>query len=170
MHGAGGRAVGQIAPSRPPEEFVEVDTWVLDSTAELSALRAAVHRAITDDEIPGEATLPGVPEKMVLVASELATNALRHAAPPTVVQLAHARSEYLLDVADHDPGTPPVVVSDRPAGGGGLGLQLAQQLSVDVGWYTSGDAKHVWATFPAGRSGRGSSGRPAPGTTEARSA
>lgn len=141
--------VRQLAACRPPDEFVEVESWVLDSTAQLSGLRADLHRAITGDDLPGEPLLPDVPEKMVLVASELATNALRHAVPPTTVQLSHAGSEYLLDVADRAPDAAPVVETDRPAGAGGLGLQLAQQLSVDVGWYAAGDAKHVWATFPA---------------------
>lgn len=142
--------VRQLAACRPPEDFVEVESWVLDSTAGLSGLRAGVHRAMTGDGLPGDPVLPDVPEKMVLVASELATNALRHAAPPTTVQLSHAGSEYLLDVADRDPGSPPVIETDRPAGAGGLGLQLAEQLSVDVGWYATDVAKHVWATFPAG--------------------
>lgn len=139
----------QIATSRPPAEFVEVGTWVLDSTAELAGLRAGLHRAMSGGRRSSGTGLPDVPEKMVLVASELATNALRYGAPPTTVQLAHASDEYLLDVADRAPDSPPVVEADRPPGAGGLGLQLAQRLSLDVGWYATEDAKHVWATFPA---------------------
>lgn len=138
----------QIATSRPPAEFVEVESWQLDSTAELSGLRASLYRAMTGDTAPAVPGLPDVPEKMVLVASELATNALRYGAPPTTVKLSSAEDEYLLDVADRAPARPPVVEPDRPPGEGGLGLQLAQHLSLDVGWYATDVAKHVWATFP----------------------
>lgn len=155
--------VRQLAACRPPRAFVEVESWVLDSTAELSGLRAGIQRAMCGGDHPGEPVLPDVPEKMVLVASELATNALRHAAPPTTVQLARAGSEYLLDVADPEPTSAPVIETGREAGAGGLGLQLAERLSVDVGWYAEGDVKHVWATFPAGH-------RSASGGQEARSA
>ena len=37
---------------------------------------------------------------------------------------------------------------DRPPGAGGLGLQLAGKLALEVGWYVEGGIKHVWAEFP----------------------
>jgi hypothetical protein len=42
----------------------------------------------------------------------------------------------------------PVLDEDRPLGAGGLGLQLAREFAVDVGWYLSDLTKHVWAGFP----------------------
>jgi two-component sensor histidine kinase len=86
---------------------------------------------------------------MVLVASELATNALRHGTPPTAVRLLRRRDTYLLDVADKDVDAQPYVAAGRPPGHGGFGLQIARRIAVDVGWYTAGATKHVWATFPA---------------------
>lgn len=38
---------------------------------------------------------------MILLASELASNALEHGRPPTIVTLGHDGTCYLLDVADH---------------------------------------------------------------------
>ena len=32
-------------------------------------------------------------------------------------------------------------------GAGGVGLHLARQLSLDVGWYRTESVKTVWATF-----------------------
>jgi two-component sensor histidine kinase len=86
---------------------------------------------------------------MTVVANELATNALRHGLPPTVVRLLRAGDHLILDVADHDLNAAPEVVDDRPLGEGGLGLQLTQTFAVDIGWYTANRTKHVWASFPA---------------------
>jgi two-component sensor histidine kinase len=123
--------------------------WVLDSYDQLRLLRAALQEAITGQAPADEAQLDEIPEKMVLVATELATNALRHATPPTVVRLQRAGDALVLDVTDHDPAAVPEVADDRPPGQGGLGLRFAQELSLDVGWYAHDGVKHVWATFPA---------------------
>jgi hypothetical protein len=32
--------------------------------------------------------------------------------------------------------------------GGGLGLQLAAHLALEIAWYANGSVKHVWAQFP----------------------
>lgn len=143
----------ELAPSTPPESFEPVETWVLDGADQLSALRAELHRALTGNPEASGQGLGSVPQKLVLVASELATNALRHGLPPTTVTLLAAEEEFLLDVADYDVDTPPVTDRDRPAGEGGLGMQLAEHLSVDVGWYTTPETKHVWARFPASDAG-----------------
>ncbi|MBX9243342.1 ATP-binding protein [Actinotalea ferrariae] len=121
-------------------------TWVLDSVHELSTLRAGLSRAVSLDDADPPDELDPIATTMVLVASELATNALRHGIPPTVVRL-FADHTYLLDVADHDPGTAPHLAGARPPGEGGLGLQIARRLAVDVAWYATDTTKHVWARF-----------------------
>lgn|GEM_PF-1463324 len=63
--------------------------------------------------------------RLVLIATELATNALVHGLPPTIVTLSRAEDEWLLDVADDDPGSEPVYAGARTTGAGGLGLHLA---------------------------------------------
>jgi anti-sigma regulatory factor (Ser/Thr protein kinase) len=85
---------------------------------------------------------------MAVVATELATNALRHGLPPTEVRLLRDHDRLIIDVADHDMAAAPVLDEDRPLGAGGLGLQLAREFAVDVGWYLSDLTKHVWAGFP----------------------
>lgn len=137
----------ELRQSRPPEQFRAVHEWVLDNPAELANLRDSLHRALTGAPLPRGAGLGRVPEKIVLVASELATNALKHGVPPTTVQLSTAGDESLLDVADHDVDATPHVPAPRPPGEGGFGLYLADRLSLDVGWYVTPSAKHVWARF-----------------------
>ena len=136
-----------LRTSTPPDDFVLEREWVVDSSRQLTALRAGVVDAVAADGVPAE-ELVGTAHIMVLVASELATNALRHGIPPTVVRLMRSGGTYLLDVADHDLGTTPYLAGERPPGEGGFGLQIARRLALEVGWYARGTTKHFWATFP----------------------
>ncbi|GAA0812655.1 ATP-binding protein [Spirilliplanes yamanashiensis] len=131
-----------------PDGCTVLDEWTLDSSAQLTTLRAALHRSITGGA-GQEAQLDEVPEKVAVVATELATNALRHGLPPTVVRLLRDGDRFILDVTDHDPGNPPDFAEGRAPGQGGLGLLFARELSLDVAWYAAAEVKHVWATFPA---------------------
>lgn len=135
-------------PSSVPATWgLQVHEWTLNSARELRELRASLHTALTGSpHLDGR--LDDVPEKMVLVATELATNALRHGRPPTVVRLFADGDDFILDVADNDPEVLPEYADARPPGAGGLGLRLAEEFSLDIGWYTTDVTKHVWARFP----------------------
>lgn len=133
-----------IPSSRPPSTFHVVRAWQLDSMAQLSTLRTSLHEELTGRPLPPDGTLAEIPEKIVLVASELAANALRHGRPPTTVQLLTDGEEYIVDVIDQDTSRAPVVAAPRLPGDGGFGLVLAQRLALDVGWFVS-EGKHVWA-------------------------
>ena len=128
--------------------MIERKRWVLDSPAQLRALRASLHEAITGELLEPGTPLDEVPEKIVLVATELATNALRHGLPPTTVRLGVAGKRFVLDVADHAPDVVPQYSEGRELGKGGLGLQLAKQFALEIGWYAEQNSKHVWAEFP----------------------
>ncbi|MFI7596275.1 ATP-binding protein [Actinoplanes sp. NPDC049681] len=139
--------MANISAQSPPS-MTELQHWVLDSPRQLKILRANLHRALTGEVLAEGAALDEVPEKVVLVATELATNALRHGLPPTIVRLGRAGDRFYLDVADHSPDSVPEYAEGRPLGQGGLGLQLAQKFSLEMGWYVEGNTKHVWAEFP----------------------
>ncbi|GIG34624.1 ATP-binding protein [Cellulomonas pakistanensis] len=140
-----------IPSSRPPERFRPVRSWQLDSVTDLARVRRELLAEITAPHAEPQESLGRVPENMVLVASELATNALQHGLPPTVLSLSADDLDYLLDVCDTDLETTPVLAGERPSGAGGFGLLIAHRLSQEVGWYTTDETKHVWATFPAQR-------------------
>ncbi|MFI5892084.1 ATP-binding protein [Actinoplanes sp. NPDC051513] len=133
--------------SLPPEAAVAVQHWVLDSIAELRQLRAGLFEALNGEPMPPDGQLDGVPEHMAIVATELATNAIRHGRPPTRVDLRRTEHTFVLDVADQDPGTVPEVAGPRKPGDGGLGLHIVGELAEAVGWYADGTTKHVWAEF-----------------------
>lgn len=137
-----------LSTSRPPASFALVRTWVVETVRELSELRAQILAEIGTGST-SVTDLNSIAHHMVLVASELATNALRHGIPPTIVRLLRDGGTYLLDVADHDLGAQPYIAGSRPPGQGGFGLQIARRLAVDVGWYATPTTKHVWARFPA---------------------
>ena len=126
-----------IPSSRPPETFHVVRVWQLDSLDELSILRTSLHQELTGRPLAPDGAMAEVSEKIVLVASELATNALRHGRPPTTVQLLTDGEEYIVDVIDQDTSRAPVVAAPRLPGDGGFGLVLAQRLALDVGWFVA---------------------------------
>lgn len=125
-------------------------TWSVSSLAEIKHVRHELLGWIARPGVTDPAgALGSVADNMLLVASELASNALRHGRPPTVVQLLRHGDRLILDVADHDPFTAPVIAGERPAGEGGFGLVIARRLAQQVGWYTNPPTKHVWAMFSA---------------------
>jgi serine/threonine-protein kinase RsbW len=145
---AGHQETMAFLDAQSPPAMTELSSWVLENPTQLRTLRASLHEAITGQPLPAGAELDEIPEKVVLVATELATNALRHGLPPTIVRLGRHDAVFVLDVADHSPDVVPHYADDRPPGAGGLGLQLAKQFALDLGWYIADDTKHVWAEFP----------------------
>jgi serine/threonine-protein kinase RsbW len=136
------------AESYPPQDYEVVAHWMLDRSEHLSTFRADLTEALRERGAPCTDGLSGVADRMVLVASELATNAIVHALPPTRVRLLEGTDEFVLDVIDHAPDIAPAIVEDRELGEGGAGLKIAQRVALDVAWYSDGTAKHVWARFP----------------------
>ncbi|WP_205687323.1 ATP-binding protein [Cellulomonas endophytica] len=131
-----------------PVRWPVLRQWLLDSTRTLRALRGELRAEI--NTVAGRAEdvdLDDVPEHMALVATELATNALEHGAPPTTTRLSSDGAAFLLEISDHDPASEPQEAGDRTAGDGGFGIRLARLLADEVGWYRTPGEKHVWALF-----------------------
>lgn len=133
-------ALHPVPRAAPPRADVRLGSWTIDSTAELRQLRAQLREAL---HMPRQVAAP-----VLLVASELATNALHHGVPPVVVALARTGDAHLLDVADRSLDEVPTYSAYRPAGEGGFGLYVVGRLANDVGWYVEAGRKHVWATLP----------------------
>ncbi|MBU8858554.1 MULTISPECIES: ATP-binding protein [unclassified Micromonospora] len=139
--------MGQLRTSPPPPQATELEQWVLDSPEDLRELRASLRDALNRHGLVQGEDLDEVPHLVVLVATELASNALRHGRPPTIVTLLATDDRFLLDVADHDVRTVPELSDVRPMDSGGRGLFLAQSVSLDVGWYATEKTKNIWASF-----------------------
>lgn len=141
----------QIRVSVPPPHARQLQGWTLTTTTELRELRAALQREVTDNPTLVADDLADVLDRIVLVATELATNAIRHGLPPTEIRLLHDDEQLILDVADHDLTSAPEVAGSRLLDEGGRGLLLARSFSFDVGWYSTHESKHIWASFPLRR-------------------
>ncbi|NMO54265.1 ATP-binding protein [Actinoplanes sp. TBRC 11911] len=131
----------------PPGATEQVARWTLDQPPQLRTLRTALQTAVRSRALPATVDVTDLLERLLIVATELAGNALRHGQPPAVVALLQVDGQLIVDVADRDPVGEPGVDEQRPAGAGGLGLPLAQRLAQDVGWYATEDGKHVWAAI-----------------------
>ena len=132
---------------RPPSADQEIARWALDRPPALETFRAGLHRAVSASALEITVDLNDLTERLMIAATELAGNALRHGQPPSVVALLRADGHLIIDVIDNDPTTRPTSDPDRPPGTGGLGLPLTQRLAQDVGWYPTATDKHVWAQF-----------------------
>jgi anti-sigma regulatory factor (Ser/Thr protein kinase) len=139
-------AMPSLPASVPHPAAIELRRWRLDNFRGLRRLRAELREAVSGSagRTPGD-----LAERMAVVATELATNALRHGLPPTEVRLLRDHDRLIIDVADHDLSAAPTLDEGRPLGAGGLGLQLTREFAVDFGWYISDITKHVWAGFPS---------------------
>jgi hypothetical protein len=100
-----------------------------------------------------EAHAAEVADGVILVATELASNALRHGDPPAVVRLLRGSGEFLVDVADHDVAGAPRLAVVHQRGAGGRGLHIAGTLARELGWYVTATTKHIWASFPLSSAG-----------------
>jgi serine/threonine-protein kinase RsbW len=139
----------QLITSPPPPQAAELHAWVLNTSMELKHLRAAMREALAGQGLPPGDDGLEVVDSMVLVATELASNAIRHGRPPTEIRLLRTDEHFVLDVADHDLTTVPELAHTRPINAGGRGLLLAMNMSLKVGWYAAEQTKHIWAVFPA---------------------
>ncbi|MEV4814200.1 ATP-binding protein [Micromonospora tulbaghiae] len=139
--------MGQLCTSPPPPQASELERWVLDSPEDLRGLRASLREALNRHGLVQGEDLDEVPHLVVLVATELASNALRHGRPPTIITLLATDDRFMLEVADHDVSTVPELTDISPTDSGGRGLFLAQSVSLDVGWYATEKTKNIWASF-----------------------
>lgn len=117
-----------------------------DDRAAISALRHLARSALTAWAVPPDQT-----EDVVVVLSELATNALRHTDGPAHIRLRAHTDQLILDVADKSPSLPdfdtgPDDDADQPHG---YGLALIASCLADSLMVTRHPerGKTVTATF-----------------------
>lgn len=152
----------EIPRAEPPEATADEDSrWSVAGPRDLAPVRDAIatltrarHRLapllgpILDTSgaagSPGQTPLlASVSERLVIVFSELATNALRHGAPPVAATVRRSRHGWVVIVEDsaHDDAPVP----REPGADGGHGLRLVARLSRSIGWDRHGAHKLIWA-------------------------
>ncbi|MQY16093.1 hypothetical protein SRB5_62850 [Streptomyces sp. RB5] len=90
-------------------------------------------------------------EDLLLVVSELVTNACLHAGGPDELRMRLAAKLIRVEVADLGPGTPAPRTPHRAARPGGHGMFIVQRLCLQWGVERTPDArgKTVWAELAA---------------------
>jgi anti-sigma regulatory factor (Ser/Thr protein kinase) len=131
----------------PPAADEEIGRWTISLPSQLLDLRVTLRDVVTASVLPVGADPADLTDRLTIVTTELAGNALRHGRPPAVVALSRCDDRLIVDVADADEQTAPQVSADRKPGAGGLGLQLTERLSDEVGWYPDTAGKHVWSAL-----------------------
>lgn len=115
--------------------------WMLPS--DLTAAREARERVADDTGTRG---VPSpVADDLVLIASELAANAVRHGQPPVLLRLAYLGDRIRLTVSNHGGSPDPRIVVAADDVGHGRGLAMVEQLATATGWEREGDRLDVWA-------------------------
>ena len=118
--------------------------WVLPD--DLSAARAA--RTHVADELALRGVQDPLADDILLAASELAANAIRHGSPPALLRLEQSPGRLRVTVSNHGGSTEPTVLDATADAGHGRGLAMVRALAEEVGWQRDGDRLDVWAEFP----------------------
>jgi len=121
----------------------------LQSLRALSGVRRQVQDFLRTSAEPGrdEDFTEDVVERAILVIDELASNALRHGAPPSTLHIADEDVQWVVVVTDGAPDRPPTPARERPAGQGGYGLYVIADLTAAHGVHYEPDRKMVWASI-----------------------
>jgi len=91
--------------------------------------------------------LEQIRDDLILVVSEMVTNAIRHASPPVCMEIEAGPESVLVSVWDGSPGRPMPRVADEEAEGG-RGLLLVDLLCSEHGVRPQPLGKAVWARLP----------------------
>jgi two-component sensor histidine kinase len=136
-------------PARLPQGFQELWCEQLHSLGQLSQLRARLRSTLTGSATVRHPEREHWSERLVLIADELTSNALRHGAPPVATALSRSADRWMVAVSDASTHVPPAPATGRDPGLGGFGLYLVADLSAAHGFDRVHDEKSVWAVIDA---------------------
>ena len=147
---------------RPPSSAPDVSGWLQASDRE-SALAAVERRSLPRTRIEVEHSPNGpaqaraavhscaqelglgpVCDDVVLLVSEMVTNAVRYAAPPVRLEISAGEEDVVVAVCDGSP-EPPAPRSPGEEAEGGRGMLLVDLLTQDHGVRVDPPGKAVWA-------------------------
>lgn len=134
------------APPAPTGSPRAVWCWTLASPLDVTASRIQLRAALDPwaGHLPDRAE-PDDIDRLLLAYEELASNGVRHGAPPVAVQVTGTATGWLIDVTDAAPEAGPTPAVGRDPADGGLGLYLIAALATGCGWSVEAGRKHVWA-------------------------
>ena len=159
------RCVPTINPLMAPVSARVVDRRRIVSRVFASvAASAPMVRSWTRDHLQRLGVGSDVTDRVELLVSEVATNAVRHTTSPRFIVQLDVDSEVQASVRDDDPGHPQVR-HPRPWDNGGRGMHRVEALA--DAWGTRAERQGKWVWFrverPSTRADVGSAGTPSLG-------
>jgi anti-sigma regulatory factor (Ser/Thr protein kinase) len=133
-----------VAEARP------ADAVSLVLTVPLLPIAVADVRRRARDALDQVELTEDVAEDVLLIVSELVTNAIRYGRAPVQFALRVTDREVVVEVADAEPRRPRLREFD-PAGANGRGLHMVESLGAEWGVRPTGPGKSVWCTIPRTR-------------------
>lgn len=110
---------------------------------DLSAASFARQRVA--EQLAGQGLPDATVDDLVLIASELVANAVRHGSPPAVLTLEVGPDRIRILVSNHGSAPDPRVLTADPDADHGRGLAMVEALADEVGWARDGERLDVWA-------------------------
>ena len=134
-----------------PQTHGAEETEVIELDADADAPARGRH-AVTE-VLAGWGCEASAQEDLLLVVSELVTNAVVHGAEPIVVTVVHHPERVRVEVTDGLSDASPHTNRAAPDAETGRGLSVVTRLACAWGWRASpGRGKTVWAEVPLPRS------------------
>jgi len=139
-------ATGYAGAMRPDAHFgsvsgIERGRWFEPRPKNVRAARDFVADELRDQGFAGDSDV------VLLLASELVTNAVRHAATPFEIAVDVDDGEVRVEVTDGDVEHSPEMRHPSPDDTNGRGLLLVDQLAAVWGSNRVGGSKSVWFTL-----------------------
>ncbi|MEU6086600.1 ATP-binding protein [Streptomyces sp. NPDC047085] len=154
-HGRGGVPRPAGGAERPPDPLPYEGVWRFTATAVDASVPQARH-AVRDLLLrQGVPVSDDVVHGLLLIVSELVTNAVRHAAllsPMLAVEVAVGAEWVRVSVEDNHPYRPTALEADHGQTGG-RGLLLVREVAREAGGvvdveHTASGGKVIWAALP----------------------
>jgi anti-sigma regulatory factor (Ser/Thr protein kinase) len=136
-----------VRATREPEDAVRADPpvlrWLLESSAAaVCRMRHELRDALDRRSVPVEAH-----DVVLLVANELAANAVEHVGSAVEVVAVFSPGSVRIAVRDDSPRAPRLQ-PHNPRAPRGRGLQMVDNLAQRWSWHTDHGGKTVWADVP----------------------
>ncbi len=133
----------EVAGDEEAEGVARLELQLPHTTHSVRRARRTIAAFLDPDEVPG-----AVVEDVLLLVSELVTNAVVHAGSPAVVRLDADLERIKVAVADKDADKRPSVREPDPTSPSGRGVLLVDRLAARWGVEPQCSGKLVWFELP----------------------
>lgn len=142
---ARGKTQVEVVGDEEAEGVARLELQLPHTTQSVRRARRTIAAFLDPSEVPG-----AVVEDVLLLVSELVTNAFVHAGSPAVVRLDADLERIKVAVADRNSQKKPSVREPDPSSSSGRGVLLVDRLAARWGVESQCTGKVVWFELPRG--------------------